>query len=98
MAADARACRSSPRSRAPPRTSAAREEDRRFRSMLIAMTDARVVLLKLAERVVDLEDADAFPRPAGAQRRPEGGDVRPLASRLGVWSLKARLEDACFCV
>jgi len=76
------------------------EDKRRFRSMLIAMTDARVVLLKLAERVVDLEDADAFHARRADERRALAEETTatfvPLASRLGVWSLKARLEDACF--
>ena len=78
----------------------AEEDKRRFRSMLIAMTDARVVLLKLAERVVDLEDADAFHARPADERRALAEETTatfvPLASRLGVWSLKARLEDACF--
>ena len=78
----------------------AEEDKRRFRSMLIAMTDARVVLLKLAERVVDLEDADAFHARRADERRALAEETTatfvPLASRLGVWSLKARLEDACF--
>ena len=78
----------------------AEEDKRRFRAMLIAMTDARVVVVKLAERVVDLENADAFhAKPAEARRALAEETLAtfvPLASRLGVWSLKARLEDACF--
>uniref|UniRef100_A0A7S0GNZ6 RelA/SpoT domain-containing protein n=1 Tax=Micromonas pusilla TaxID=38833 RepID=A0A7S0GNZ6_MICPS len=80
------------------------EDKRRFRSMLIAMTDARVVVLKLAERVVDMEDDALFDERSGASsdeaRRRLAEETLatyvPLASRLGVWSLKARLEDACF--
>lgn len=87
------------------------EDKRRFRSMLIAMTDARVVVLKLAERVVDMEDDALFDersRAGGADSQTDSQTRRrrlaeetlatyvPLASRLGVWSLKARLEDASF--
>ena len=68
--------------------------------MLIAMTDARVVVVKLAERVVDLENDDVFHARSEARRRALAEETLatfvPLASRLGVWSLKARLEDACF--
>lgn len=78
----------------------AEEDKRRFRAMLIAMTDARVVVVKLAERVVDLENDDVFHARSEARRRALAEETLatfvPLASRLGVWSLKARLEDACF--
>ena len=79
----------------------AEEDKRRFRSMLIAMTDA-AWCFAFAERVVDLEEVlrRAVSRRPADERRALAEETTatfvPLASRLGVWSLKARLEDACF--
>ena len=76
------------------------DDKQKFRAMLIAMTDARVVVMKLAQRVVELEDDEFFGglnEDAQAQLTGETlATYVPLASRLGTWSLKARLEDARF--
>ncbi len=70
-----------------------------MRKMLLAMVDdVRVVLIKLAERLVSLRVAalstDAR-RTESAQA--EARDVKdlfaPLANRLGVWRIKWELED-----
>lgn len=76
------------------------DERQKFRAMLIAMTDARVVVMKLAERVVELEDSDYFSKLSSEAQTQITDETLatyvPLASRLGTWSLKARLEDARF--
>ena len=76
----------------------AEEDKRRFRSMLIAMTDARVVRLKPRSASWTWRMPTRHARPADEPRwrRRRRRKSVPLASRLGVWSLKARLEDACF--
>merc|ERR1719159_1555409 len=60
----------------------------RFKAMLFAMADVRVVLIKLAERL-----------PAAKQRGMAKETLHvfaPLANRLGIWNVKAELEDLCF--
>ena len=84
------------------------EERMQLRAMLIAATDARVVIVKLADRLATLTsltaaadgggvDALGDERDRATRLADETLDVFvPLASRLGIWTLKARLEDACF--
>jgi GTP pyrophosphokinase len=67
-----------------------------LRKMLLAMVeDVRVVLIKLAERLVYLRELAADPHSELAQRAASAvRDVfAPLANRLGVWQLKWELED-----
>ena len=73
------------------------EERQALRAMLIAMTDARVVIVKLADRLHNLATLDRLD-PAAARRVAEETLAThvPLASRLGIWRLKAKLEDAAF--
>jgi (p)ppGpp synthase/HD superfamily hydrolase len=68
-----------------------------LRAMLIAMADARVVIVKLADRLHNLRTLHAL-EPAKARRMAEESLAVyvPLASRLGIWGLKSKLEDACF--
>jgi GTP pyrophosphokinase len=77
----------------------AAQQTEAMRKMLLAMVDdVRVVLIKLAERLVSLRAAalstDAR-RSEAAQA--EARDVKdlfaPLANRLGVWQIKWELED-----
>jgi GTP pyrophosphokinase len=77
----------------------AAQQTEAMRKMLLAMVDdVRVVLIKLAERLVSLRAAalstDAR-RSDAAQA--EARDVKdlfaPLANRLGVWRIKWELED-----
>ena len=93
-------------SRDSPRALAA-DERQQLRAMLIAMTDARVVIVKLADRLHCLttpqhlapDDAVRLAQETLAQEtlaRETLAVYVPLASRLGIWTLKARLEDACF--
>lgn len=68
------------------------DERARLRAMLLAATDARAVTIELASRLARVRRDDA-----SAELAEETAATHvPLASRLGVWSLKARLEDACF--
>lgn len=70
-----------------------------LRSMLLAMADVRVVLVKLADRLHNLRTVGALPPATAARLAAETLEVFcPLANRLGVWSLKAELEDLCFAV
>jgi GTP pyrophosphokinase len=69
-----------------------------LRKMLLAIAeDVRVVLIKLAERVVQMRSLtkadDALRRAAGAQTLSL---FAPLANRLGVSDLKWELEDFSF--
>ena len=76
--------------------------------MLLAMADVRAVLVVLAGRLARLRPAaeaavaavSGSGGVAGAAARAEAREglrvFAPLANRLGVWSLKAELEDLCF--
>lgn len=71
-------------------------------TMLLAMADVRAVLVVLASRLAALRAAAALAASGGADLRAEAEEglrvFAPLANRLGVWSLKAELEDLCFLV
>ena len=70
-----------------------------LRKMLLAMVDdVRVVLLKLAERLVSLRSAALSTEArrnesAQAEAREVMEVFAPLANRLGVWQLRRELED-----
>ena len=78
--------------------SSSKSDPERVRKMLLAIAeDVRVVLIKLAERVVFLR---GLTKDAGATRRTAGEETlelfAPLANRLGVSQLKWELEDLAF--
>ncbi|KAL2551169.1 uncharacterized protein Fot_12699 [Forsythia ovata] len=76
------------------------EEANNVRVMLLGMVDdPRVVLIKLADRLHNMRTIYALPS-AKAQAVAEETLVIwcSLASRLGLWALKAELEDLCFAV
>ncbi|HEX7035784.1 MAG TPA: HD domain-containing protein [Pseudomonadales bacterium] len=76
-------------------TSERRDQADNVRRMLIAMIDdARVAVLKLAERVVALRAAKHYDAERQQKIAREAHLVfAPLANRLGIWQLKWELED-----
>lgn len=76
-------------------TSEHRDQAENVRRMLIAMIDdARVAVLKLAERVVALRAAKQDDEARKQRIAREAHLVfAPLANRLGIWQLKWELED-----
>jgi len=86
-------------SMAPPTAAQQAQQTEALRKMLLAMVDdVRVVLLKLAERLVSLRSAALSTEArrnesAQAEAREVMEVFAPLANRLGVWQLKWELED-----
>jgi GTP pyrophosphokinase len=76
-------------------TSERRDQADNVRRMLIAMIDdARVAVLKLAERVVALRSAKHHSEERKQRIAKEAHLVfAPLANRLGIWQIKWELED-----
>lgn len=76
------------------------EEVNSLRVMLLGMVnDPRVVLIKLADRLHNMRTIYALPPSKSLAVAQETLAVWcSLASRLGVWAVKAELEDLCFAV
>ena len=76
-------------------TSEARDQVENVRRMLVSMIDdARVAILKLAERVLALRAAKNSSEERQRRIAQEAHLVFvPLANRLGIWRLKWELED-----
>ena len=72
-----------------------RDQVENIKRMLVSMVDdARVAILKLAERVVALRSAKSASEERRRRIAQEAHLVfAPLANRLGVWQLKWELED-----
>lgn len=65
--------------------------------MLLAMADARAVLIKLADRLHNMETLEALPWAKQERFAKETMEIFvPLANRLGVASWKDQLENLCF--
>lgn len=66
-----------------------------LRVMILAMiSDVRVVLIKLVERLYEMQQLDS--QPKHLQRRIARETLElyaPLANRLGIWQIKWQLED-----
>ncbi|PKA56564.1 hypothetical protein AXF42_Ash015337 [Apostasia shenzhenica] len=76
------------------------DEANNLRVMLLGMVDdPRVVLIKLADRLHNMRTIHALSMPKAQAVAQETLSVWcSLASRLGVWALKAEMEDLCFAV
>jgi (p)ppGpp synthase/HD superfamily hydrolase len=69
----------------------------RLHTMLLAMADARAVLIKLADRVHNMRTLEALPLVKQQRFAKETMEIFvPLANRLGIASWKDQLENLCF--
>ena len=68
-----------------------------FSHLLLTMADVHGVLIKLADRLAAVRKAASSLGEPGAEVAAEALEVfAPIANQLGVWSIKAELEDLAF--
>lgn len=81
----------------PGEALAVQQSDALRRMLLAVVSDARLLLVRIAEQLLRLREAKTL--DAAEQRRiaVETREIyAPLASRLGIWQLKWELEDLAF--
>ncbi len=70
-----------------------------FKRMLVAMEDVTAVLVKLADRIHNMRTISVLPKERQEALARETLEVYScVANRLGVWCIKAELEDLAFSV
>ena len=69
-----------------------------LKKMFIAMAaDIRVILIRFADRLHNLETLDALPEDKRLRIARETLEIYvPIASLLGIWYFKNQMEDLCF--
>ena len=68
-----------------------------FSHLLLTMADVHGVLIKLADRLAAIRRAVCSLDEHGKEVAGEALEVfAPIANQLGVWSIKAELEDLAF--
>ena len=77
-------------------------EERQIESLkklfLHSAKDPRIILIKLADRLHNMQTIDAIPNPLKRERiaRETLEIFVPIANLLGIWEMKNQLEDHCF--
>jgi len=69
-----------------------------LKKMFIAMAaDIRVILIRFADRLHNLQTLDALPENKRLRIAQETMEIYvPIASLLGIWYFKRQMEDLCF--
>ncbi|PIR94705.1 hypothetical protein COT95_02750 [Candidatus Falkowbacteria bacterium CG10_big_fil_rev_8_21_14_0_10_37_6] len=69
-----------------------------LKKMFIAMaSDIRVIIIKFADRLHNLETLDALPENKRLRIARETMEIYvPIAALLGIWHFKHHMEDLCF--